>query len=32
MVDSDPTLQAHPELREEVGAMLGDEVDWLFVS
>ena len=32
MVDADPMLHAHPELREEVGAMLGDEVDWLFVS
>ncbi len=32
MVDSDPMLHAHPELRDEVGAMLGDEVDWLFVS
>ena len=32
LVDSDPTLTGHPSLREEVAAMLGDEVDWLFVS
>lgn len=32
LVDADPTLGGHPELREEVAAMLGDEVDWLFVS
>jgi ATP-dependent DNA helicase RecG len=32
LVDGDPELRGHPELREEVAAMLGDEVDWLFVS
>jgi len=32
LVDADPTLSAHPDLREEVAAMLGDEVEWLFVS
>jgi ATP-dependent DNA helicase RecG len=32
LVASDPTLTGHPLLLEEVGAMLGDEVDWLFVS
>jgi ATP-dependent DNA helicase RecG len=32
LVDSDPTLADHPTLRDEVMAMLGDEVDWLFVS
>jgi ATP-dependent DNA helicase RecG len=32
LVDSDPVLSGHPELRDEVTAMLGDEVDWLFVS
>ncbi len=32
LVDSDPTLAGHPELRHEVAAMLGDEVEWLFVS
>lgn len=32
LVDADPTLGGHPELRDEVAAMLGDEVEWLFVS
>jgi ATP-dependent DNA helicase RecG len=32
LVDSDPTLSGHRALRDEVAAMLGDEVDWLFVS
>jgi ATP-dependent DNA helicase RecG len=32
LVDGDPELRGHPELREEVAAMLGDEVAWLFVS
>ncbi|HJS72166.1 MAG TPA: ATP-dependent DNA helicase RecG, partial [Acidimicrobiia bacterium] len=32
LVDGDPELRDHPELREEVAAMLGDEVAWLFVS
>lgn len=32
LVDGDPELLGHPELREEVAAMLGDEVGWLFVS
>ena len=32
MVDADPDLSAHPDLRDEVGAMLGEEVAWLFVS
>ena len=32
LVDSDPGLASHPELRNEVAAMLGDEVEWLFVS
>lgn len=32
LVDSDETLSEHPELRDEVAAMLGDEVEWLFVS
>jgi ATP-dependent DNA helicase RecG len=32
LVDSDPVLSGHPDLRDEVTAMLGDEVDWLFVS
>lgn len=32
LVDSDETLNDHQELRAEVIAMLGDAVDWLFVS
>lgn len=32
LVDSDPALSNHPDLLEEVVAMLGDEVEWLFVS
>ncbi len=32
LVDADPNLDAHPELRAEVRALLGDEVGWLFVS
>lgn len=32
LVAADPDLSAHPELRDEVAAMLGEEVEWLFVS
>lgn len=32
MVDRDPGLTAHPELADEVRAMLGELVEWLFVS
>lgn len=32
LVDADPVLSDHPDLRDEVAAMLGDEVEWLFVS
>lgn len=32
LVESDPNLANHPELAKEVMAMLGEEVDWLFVS
>ncbi len=32
LVDADPNLDAYPELRAEVRALLGDEVAWLFVS
>ena len=32
LVDSDPHLSDHPELGEEVRAMLGERVEWLFVS
>lgn len=32
LVAADPTMAAHRELADEVRAMLGEEVDWLFVS
>ncbi len=32
IVSRDPLLEASPELREELQALLGEEVDWLFVS
>jgi len=32
LVDGDPRLTEHPELAEEVRAMLGDSVEWLFMS
>jgi ATP-dependent DNA helicase RecG len=32
IVDQDPKLANHPELREEVRAMLGERVEWLFKS
>lgn len=32
LVREDPFLQSVPELREELQALLGDEVAWLFVS
>jgi len=32
LVDSDPHLARHPDLVGEVKGMLGDSVDWLFVS
>jgi ATP-dependent DNA helicase RecG len=32
LVGSDPELSRHTELREEVRLMLGDDVEWLFVS
>jgi len=32
LVDTDPSLSGHPELALEVRAMLGDDVEWLFVS
>jgi len=32
IVDRDPGLTDHPELAEEVRAMLGESVDWLFKS
>ena len=32
LVDTDPELRDHRELAEEIRAMLGDAVEWLFVS
>ncbi|HSO49664.1 MAG TPA: DNA helicase RecG, partial [Acidimicrobiia bacterium] len=32
VVDRDPDLSEHPELAEEVRAMLGESVEWLFRS
>jgi ATP-dependent DNA helicase RecG len=32
LVETDPSLMGHEALAQEVRAMLGDEVDWLFVS
>lgn len=32
LVDADPGLERHEELAAEVRAMLGERVDWLFVS
>lgn len=32
LVDQDPHLDNHPELAAEVRALLGERVDWLFVS
>ena len=32
LVEADPDLSSYPELREEIQALLGDEVAWLFVS
>jgi ATP-dependent DNA helicase RecG len=32
LVDSDPGLAHHPELAEEVTALLGETVEWLFIA
>jgi len=32
LVDSDPALSQHPDLADEVRALLGEAVEWLFVS
>jgi ATP-dependent DNA helicase RecG len=32
LVDSDPALGQHPDLADEVRALLGEAVEWLFVS
>jgi ATP-dependent DNA helicase RecG len=32
LVDADPDLSGHPDLADEIRALLGDQVEWLFVS
>jgi ATP-dependent DNA helicase RecG len=32
LVGDDPDLSAHPDIKDEIREMLGDAVDWLFVS
>lgn len=32
LVAQDPGLEQHDEIRREIRALLGDEVDWLFIS
>ncbi|UCG40864.1 MAG: DNA helicase RecG, partial [Acidimicrobiia bacterium] len=32
LVGADPRLDAHPDIREEVQLLLGEEVEWLFRS
>ena len=32
LVDRDPDLSDHPELKEEIRALLGEKVEWLFKS
>ena len=32
LVDEDPELSEHPELVAEIGALLGDDVEWLFAE
>jgi ATP-dependent DNA helicase RecG len=32
LVARDPELTAHPEIKDEIGELLGDAVEWLFVS
>ncbi|MDR9450454.1 MAG: DNA helicase RecG, partial [Acidimicrobiia bacterium] len=32
LVARDPGLEQHDEIRREIRALLGDEVDWLFIS
>ncbi|MGQ0848349.1 MAG: ATP-dependent DNA helicase RecG [Actinomycetota bacterium] len=32
LVDRDPTLAEHPDLREEISVFLGERVEWLFRS
>ena len=32
LVATDPGLTRHPEIAEEVRALLGEQVEWLFIS
>jgi len=32
IVGSDPSLEEHPLVKDEVMALLGDDVEWLFRS
>ncbi len=32
LIDDDPSLDRHPAIRDEVRALLGDAVEWLFIS
>ena len=32
LVARDPDLSEHPEIRKEIRALLGDDVEWLFIS
>lgn len=32
LVDADPKLETHPEIRDEIRALLGEAVEWLFIS
>jgi hypothetical protein len=32
LVGGDPDLSAHPDIKDEIREMLGDAVEWLFVS
>jgi ATP-dependent DNA helicase RecG len=32
LVDGDPALNGYPELAEEIRALLGEDVEWLFIS
>lgn len=32
LVEADPTLADHPDLADEIKALLGEDVGWLFIS
>ena len=32
LVAGDPDLEQHPDIRKEIRALLGDDVEWLFIS